>query len=475
MKRAAWIAIVALALQGGCAADWGPPLTATPSHASEFGYLDVTFSGDLSSLGDIASVTVGGVPAYHLRASASAITVTVQGAPEPGFAEVVVVGERGRAVSHHSFSYDPPVARVPKTWVAFGASLTQGTQSEGIDEHTQTFGVTAEVARAAGVYLALPILDPKLAPPMHASDFNLDCSQKPGTGLDPAKLIAQLTDPVSGLLNLRRGRLAPDTIPRDLAIGGATVQEILRGGSGTVAVLEHVVEEPDIDPGDAVTPVDVSQIDRIEKLDPDLGLSTDLLANDLDPAVVQSDDLHPEMITPLQNVQPLLVEMMDRLGKLHGQYFIANMPSFTFVPNVAALEMKRIASGMDTEASFAAKVKQIDDLTDAYDQALASAMAPHPNLHLIDFRAKVDAVKVSGIRAGGELCTVQKFDGLLSFDELHFTDTGYASYANFIIDDLNGVLGTAIPTVDIDVVHAGDEAAPHVLRGEGFTCVPPPG
>jgi hypothetical protein len=234
-----------------------------------------------------------------------------------------------------------------------------------------------------------------------------------------------------------------------------------------------VVEEPDIDPGDALSPLDVSQIDRIEKLDPELGFSTDLLANDLDPAVVQGDDLHPELITPLANVQPLLVEMMQRLGRLHGQYFIANMPSFTFVPAVATLRAARLASGMDTPESFDAKVKQIDDLTAQYDAALAQAMAPHPNLHMVDFQAKVDAVKLNGIVAGGELCTVAKFGGLLSFDELHFTDTGYASYANLFVTDLNGALGTAIPMVDVDAIHAGDEAAPSKLRALGFTCVPP--
>lgn len=469
------VVVIAVVLVAGCAGDSGPALTAAPDHAPEFGYLDVTFSGDLASLGDLSSVTVGGVPAYDLRATPTSLTVTVQGAPEPGFAEVVVVGSRGRADHHQIFRYDPPAAGVPRTWAVFGASLSQGTQSAGIDEHTQLLGVMGQVARAAGVYLPLPIFDPSLAPPLHASDFNPDCSQKPGTGLDAAKLVHQLTDPTTGLLDLRRGRLTPELVTRNFAIGGSTIDETLHGGSGSVGLLEHVVEAPDSDPGDVFSPLDESQIDRLEKLDPDVALCSDLLANDLDPAVLQSDDLHPELITPLSQAQPELEEIMQRLGQLHGQYFIANLPSFSFLPQVGELEARRIAAGEDTQQSFQAKVAMIDQITDQYDQALAQAMAPHPNLHLVDFRGRVEDVAANGLVAGGERCTVAKFGGLLSFDDLHFTDTGYASYANLFLSDLDAALGLSLPMVDLDQVHASDEAAPSKLRSDGFTCVPPPG
>ena len=55
------------------------------------------------------------------------------------------------------FTYDAPSTGVPLTWMAFGASFTQGTESNGIDEHTQTSGVSAQIARAAGVFLGLPL------------------------------------------------------------------------------------------------------------------------------------------------------------------------------------------------------------------------------------------------------------------------------------------------------------------------------
>ncbi len=463
---------LALALFG-CSAETGPRLVASPSHASQFGYVDVTLSGDVAALGDIQSVTVGGVPAYRLRASAGALTVTVQGAPRPGAAAVEVVGSRGRSFHAGAFSYDAPVAGMPAVWAAFGASLTQGMQSAGLDEHGQTHGVAADIARQAGVYLALPIVNDGVLPPLHAGDFNADCSQKAGTGVDVNALVDSITDPETQLFDLRRARAAWALTPRNLAIGGSTVDEILHGGTGAVGLLEHIVEEPTTDPGDVLARLDVSQIDRLQALDPDVAFITDLLANDIDGAVGQSDDLRVDLITPVDQLRPELVDMMDRLGKRHGQYFIANLPSLTFVPNVAKLRAKRLAAGSDSAASFDAKLAQIEAATAGYNQALVDALAPHPNLHLVDLATRVHDIVANGVLAGGETCTAAPFGGLLSFDNLHFSDTGYAVFANLFIDELDAVLGTRIPAVDLDAVHAGDEAAPGRLRAAGFSCVPP--
>ncbi len=457
----------------GCGGDLGPKLTAAPAHASQFGYLDVTFSGDVASLGDIQSVTLGGVYTYNLRATPTALTVTIQGAPVPGPAELIVTGSRGRAVRHGAFSYDPPTTGAPRTWAAFGASVTQGTESMGIDEHTQTFGVTAQIARAAGVFLPLPIFDPEFATPLHATDFDSDCVQKPDTGIDFQKLTARITDPTTGLFNLKLARLSWQTTPQNFAVGGSKLVQTLRGGTGTVAVLEHVIDEPTADPGDVVGMLDISQIQRLEQLDADVVFCTDLFANDVDAAVGESDDLHLEEVTDLAVIKPLVAEMMGRLGKLHGQYFIANLLSLTFVPNVVDLRAKRLLAGTDTAASFDAKVAALDQIIDDYNAALVDAIAPYPNLHLLDFHARVEQVRASGIMVGGELLTVQKFGGFLSFDNLHPSDSGYASLANFFLESLNATLSTQIPMVDVDAVLAQDEADPARLRAAGFTCVPP--
>jgi lysophospholipase L1-like esterase len=168
---------------------------------------------------------------------------------------------------------------------------------------------------------------------------------------------------------------------------------------------------------------------------------------------------------------PELERMMARLGKLHGQYFIANLPRLTFLPKVKQLRAQRIAAGLDTPASFDAKVAMIDDMTAQYNQALADAMAPYPNLHVVDFQAYVDGV-LDGVTVGGERLTPERWGGLISLDDLHLTDTGYALYAQKFIDRINEVLGTQIGPVDVEAVHAQDPLTPARLRAGGYTCVP---
>ncbi len=444
-------------------------MTASPAHSSLFGHVDVTLYGDIASLGDISAVTVGGTDAYDLVPTPTTLTIRLQGAPRPGQAQLVVDGSLGRAVHSGLISYDAPSTGAPLTFIAFGASLSQGTQSNGIDPHTQTWGVSGQLARALGVYLGLPLFAPTLAPPLQPSDLNPDCTQKPDTGAGINTISNTLTDPATGLFDMRRGRVDWRLTPRNVAIGGSKVSDILDGGRGTVALLEHVVEDPTIDPDDAIGPEFVSQIQRVEALDPDVGFCTDLLANDLDASVTDSADLRPDEITDLGTVQPLLVQMMGRLGKLHGQFFIANLPSLTFVPNVAILRARRIAAGTDTAASFDAKVAMIDDATDAYNAALVAAMQPYGNLHLVDFKAQVEAV-AGGLDVGDQHLTTLLYGGLISLDGLHFTDTGYALYANVFIRAINAQLGLTVPEIDLVPVLAQDALSPMALKADGLQC-----
>jgi hypothetical protein len=465
--------LVAL-LVAGCNGDRGIALTVTPDHASLFGQTDVTIRGDLASLGNIDYFAVAGQQVVSPRWSAARdeVTVTVQGAPRPGRYGIVIRGDRGLTNQHGIFTYDPPAARVPYDWMAFGASFTQGTESNGIDPHTQRFGVSGEIARAAGVFLGLPLFNPQVAPPLQPTDFRPDCTQIPGTGAGVATITTVITSPFTGLFDLRYGRLDWTLRNRNVAVGGATVFDVVRGVHGAKALLAHITNDPTVEPGDAVAPEETSMIDRVEALDPDVGFSTDLMGNDIDAAVVQADDLAPELITPVEDLEPLLQEIMARLGALHGQYFIANLPSLTFVPHVKSLRARRLAAGLDSAASFDAKVAQIDAMTEAYNAALASAMAPYPNLHLVDFKAWVDEL-VGGVTVAGEALTTDAWGGLLSLDNLHLTDTGYALYAQKFIARINEVLGTQIPAIDVAAVHAQDALAPSALVAAGYPCMPP--
>lgn len=460
--------VLAVACLSACGESQGPPLTVSPTQASLFGQVEVTFRGDFAVLGEVRSLTVGGLQVYGARWSDTSATVTLQGAAQPGPADVVVVGSKGRAVYRGLIRYQPSPSGVPLRWAAFGASLTQGTQSGGIDPHTQILGVSGQIARAAGVFLALPLFNPDLLPPLRPSDLNRDCSQKANTGAGLESISRALANPDTHMLELKRGRIDPTLQPRNLAVGSSKTADVLNGGRGAVAFLEYLVEDPYVDFSRAFSIADMSQIARLERLDPDVAFSTDLLANDVDGSVLQKDGLHPEAITDLGIVRPMLAEIMSRLGRLHGQYFIANVPYVTLLPNVRVLAQQQMGD------DFAAKLATIEKRVDAYNAALAEVMAPYPNLHLVDFKSEVDRVNATGVVVGGERLTTDRLGGLLSIDDLHFTDTGYAIYANCFIQAINAVLHTSIPLVDVEAVHADDALAPSRLRGS-LDCVPPPG
>lgn len=441
-------------------------IQASPSHASLAGQTSVSFTGDFSKLGSIEGVTVGGIATYDLDAGAQVITATIQGGTSPGPAEIVVTGSKGQLTAATAFTYDPPLAHVPQSWVAFGASLTMGFQSLGLSPHSQTHSAAADITGAAGVYLGIPLFSPTALPELQTSDFDKQCVQTSG-GLSFGA--GALSDPASA-------RIDPTLMhPRNIAVGGSTVNDILNGGMETaVAFQENIVEDPDIAPNDIFNPPAESQIDRVVAFDPDVGMSTDLLANDVDGSVVASDDLHPELITPVATLQPLLATITERLGKLHGQFFIATLPDLTFIPNVVALRASTIASGKETPASFDALVQQIQQATDQLNAALVAAMAPYPNLHVVDFHGEAETDLTQGIVVSGQTLTVAQFGGLLSLDGLHFTDTGYAVLANLFINTMNPVLGTHIPDIDLAAVLAEDPLSPDALRAQGFSCVPPP-
>lgn len=444
-------------------------LEISPSRGSSFGHFEVTVTGVLASVGEVQQLTVGGVRAYDLEVEGDTIRATLQGAPTPGPAEVRVEGSTGVLIESEGFTYEPPVAGVPVKWAAFGASLTMGMVSAGLTTDSQLHGVAAFVARQAGVYLGVPLLAPGIFRQVTVTDLDDDCVPRPGSG-PSTEMFALMKDPDGGRIDLRRGRIDPELEVRNLAVGGSTVEMILEGATGAPAILEHLVAEPDVGEVEMFQPVSLSQIDRLELLDPDVAMIADLFANDLQQAVNDSEDLQIDTIPPVETIAPLVDAMMKRLGALNGQYFIANIPSLTFFPQVARLRAKRIADGTDTAESFDARVKEIDDLTAEYVTALEAAMAPYPNLHLVDFRAVVDRLKVEGVEIDGQHLTVESFGGLLSLDDLHFTHTGYALFANIFIDRMNEVLQTQIPRVDVARVLATDPLSPASFEKQGLAC-----
>jgi hypothetical protein len=449
------------------------PLTASPSHASMFGQVDLTLDGDFASLGAIQSVTIDGIHALDPQATSSRITLRLQGAPTPGPAHIVLTGKSGHATNDVAFSYDAPVGGAPVTWAAFGASLTQGFQSGGLRAHGQTMSWDAQIARSAGVFLALPLVVDAFLPPLEPSAFVENCNTMWNEDSIAMSLLGTLTNPKTHAIDLDGARQDATLATRNFAVGGALVSDIIEPATGPEEIIERVTELPAGNPTVLFgPPLSMSQVDRLVALDPDIAVSGDLLANDSDGSVGESDDLHPEEMTAVSTIASELATLAKRLGATHGHYFIGNLLPLDGLPNVAVLRKTTIASGVETQASFDAKLSTIRAVIHQYNEALATALAPYPNLHVVDLWTPTENVLEHGFVVSGQKLTGHEFGGLLSLDFMHFTDTGYALVGNVFIDAINPTLGLRIPRIDLATVLAHDALSPASLAKDGVHCMP---
>lgn len=437
-------------------------MTASPAHASLFGDLDVTITGDFARVGDVQSVTIGGVQALDVRPVAGGVTVHLQGAPASGAAEIVVTGAAGSVRNASAFTYDAPRPGVPASWVAFGASLTQGVQSGGIAPQAELMGYAAQIARAAGVFLALPLFKEGVVPPLEPSAFVGHCNASLDPGTIGNDLFSAIWDPSTSTLDLRQAREDATLSARDIAVGGSTLADVVDGPSGMPRILQHICDLPDGDPSSYTAPVAHPQLERLRLVDADVGFSADLLANDAIVAVDQGDDLHPEQMTPVATVKGYLDTIASTLGALHGQYFVATLLDLTLLPNVAVLQAKNLPD-------FDTKLAQVRATMAAYDQALSSAFAPYGNLHVVDLAPQAATI-ANGVTIAGVALDGHEFGGLLSLDQMHFTNTGYALLANVMIDAIDRQLGLAIPHVDVSAVEQHDPLSPPALAAAGVHC-----
>jgi hypothetical protein len=404
-----------------------------------------------------------------VKATPTQITAWLQGAPNPGPATIVITGSLASAKNDQALTWDPPVDGVSSRWAAFGASLTQGFQSGGLTAHGQIMSFDAQVARAAGVFLAPPLFDDQFLPPIEPAAFAMDCAatqSAPGTA---AAAIQGLSDPNAIGLDLRNPRKDATLHTRNFAVGGAKVSDILQPAAFPVQVIERISEQPDGDPTNLLAPSSMSQVDRLAAFDPDVALSADLLANDTDGSVTESDDLHPEEMTDVATITSQLQMMTAQLGALHGDYFIGNLLPLDGLPNVAVLRAQNVPS-KESAKDFDAKLDQIRSTITQYNAALAAAAAPYPNLHIVDLWTPTLAVMANGLDVGGQHLSGHEFGGLLSLDFVHFSDTGQAYLANVFIDAINQTQGWQIPHVDLAQVLANDALSPAHLQAAGVKC-----
>lgn len=457
---------------GGAADALDPPGPhAVPARGPMSGYYPVTFPvADLDPAA-IVAVTVAGVAAYGVEATADGVRAVVQGAPTPGPATVEVTTVDG--VTHDLgalFTYEPPLDPRFTRIVAFGGGLGQGLQRGVPSPRGALLSPPAQLARRLGGFMPLPVPIDDLFIPMSLADFGPPpaCDSPTVTAFvvdqSPA-LIRRLSDENGRGFSMHRARVDPDITPANVASGNARARDILDGpGPRNIAArfLSHLVHDPYGDPfGEVARP----QIAEVEAFAPTLVVSFDFFGNDLISSVADVR-LNPEANTPAAELHPAIEAVVDRLAALDADVFLADLPRPSVLSRVALLRAQAEAEGaLETlEADLAA----VDAATEAANAVLRAAADRHPRVHVVPLAAAVEALAAEGRVIGAETIDVRRFGGLIGLDGVHFTDTGYAVVADLFVEHIGAALGVELPAIDVEAVFAADPERPSALAAEGF-------
>lgn len=440
-----------------------PVVAVTPDRGSLAAYTDVRISG--LDVGNVLSVHLGGVAAYNFRVDGADLIVTIQGAEAPGAVDLTVTTSAGIDIYPSAYTYEPPIDPLFDRVVGIGASFTEGVQSGVPWDHGALVSPGAVVARQVGAYYSMPILIPELFPQLGPSDIGpAPACEIPDiadfVGDAAADVIANLHDPETHAFAFFPGRVDPDMIPRDLAVGGSKVDDLLVPKSDVgQSFLSHLVYEPYGRLGEAAS---VSQAQMAVNADPSMIVSFDLLGNDIIPTVISGSQLEPSFATPVEDIRAGLEILIPMLADTGAEVFLANAPD----PTVLGGAQQRRAN-MAAEAGDAAAA-QIAEIAIEYNAVLNEIAAPFPNIHIVDMAAEVADIAEHGVDVGGTNVKITVVGGFVSLDGLHFSDTGYGVLGNLFIRAINDAEATQIPEADLVPILANDSFSVDSLVAGGF-------
>ncbi|MFT3842565.1 MAG: SGNH/GDSL hydrolase family protein [Myxococcaceae bacterium] len=465
---------VLLLLVVGC----GPAVSVTPARGSSFGHYPVVVKADaLKGVREPLSATVGGIAAYDVhRIDDETVSMVVQGHPAAGKQPIVISGH-GVPVPAGELEYLPPLDARFQSLVAFGASLTMGSQDASVGRHSQLAGPSALIAKQAGAYLGLPLFKEGFMASVQATDYDATtCKLKSGdifAGLGTRvqnELLPKITDQDGNVL-LWKMREDPDLVSSDVAIGGERITSVVGHAPDLLGmVLEHVVWDPRAQGNALVNPPMATQLDRVKALKPTVLFASDLIVNDYNNVDLTGAGI-PDLSTVTSEAEftTALDDVLATADATGADVFLATGPDITVLPRysdkVAALK----AAGF-SDADATSWVTELSAKIDRFNLILMQQTASHPKVHVVDMHQKVIDIEANGADVGGDHLTIDPLHGLLSLDSMHFSDTGYALLANGFIDEMNKVLGTNIPEVDAAAVHAEDPYSVPQLRMSGLPC-----
>lgn len=469
-------AIVLLVCLFGCGPE-APPPTAT---GSSFGHFRVeTQAPGAATMKAPLTVKVGDVSALDVAVSGDdVVSFTVQGVATPGRAPIVINDRTGASMMAGEVEYAAPLDGRFDRFVAFGASLTMGTQDAGLTMRSQLMGPAAFVARMTGAYLPHPLVKDGMVPHLVLADLDPStCKLKDGANafeLISARafehMLPAITDRDGNIL-IARARRDPTIEARNIAIGGMRLTEVVNGAKGMVGVgMEHFVWHPQAQPDELVNSPEETMLDRVVALQPSVVMTTDLFGNDFNNVSLGGEGI-PDLsaLTPQAEFDAALATVFTRLDATGAEVFVGTGPDPTVLPmydeKIAALR----AAGF-SEADAVGWRDQIRAQVVAYNDSLRREAALHPRVHIVEVHARVNQIMESGLNINGEMISPKPFGGLLSLDSMHFSDTGYAVLANEYLSAMNEAWGTQLPEVDVAAVHAADPYSVANLRAAGLSC-----
>lgn len=452
------------------AAEWAA--TVSPRGGTATGYESITI--ELSGFADepplISRAWLGGVELFDLPDEPSeSFVATGQGSPLVGEVDLVLEVEGESTTIPAAFEVAGPIDPVFGRMVGIGASFTMGVQNGVPSAHGALASPGMLVARQAGAHYSLPLLVPGLFPEIGTDDIGpfpaCEVPDIPGFVANAsADVITTLSDE-NGFVYWP-GRETPDLMPQNLAVGGMKVGVLAFGTDAfQLNFLAHLVYDPY---GDLAEPPPNSQLELAVASEPTLVVSFDLLGNDLIASAVSDRYLEPSLATPVEDLVAPLDHIAAELNATGAQVFIANMPDPTLLGAARQKQALMVAEGEYTSEEAAAVAAEIRGFAVAYNAVLADAIAPYPNIHVVDVASVVADLAANGRAVGDTTLFVNLVGGFVSLDGVHFSNTGYGLLADTFVSAINEMLGMSLPAIDLAAIYAEDPNNLATLLAGGF-------
>ncbi len=448
-------------------------LSVLPAALPGSGYITVIIEVPDDVEFDVADVHLGPHHLINAELNGNTLTGLFQGA-EAGEITLSSGGQTWPTDAVVEEPADPRLARI----VTIGASLGMGVQGGTPSRQGALMSPSAQLARATGGMHTLPLLIPGLLPQMGASDLRPPPScAAPGTGgfVSDAALdvVATATDPDSGQFDYAFTREDPDLLPMNLAVGDFRVGTVLNGPDRfSQSFLAHLVYDAE---GGIGAPISDVPLDFLDQLDPTTILLFDVYGNDVITPIASSWRLDPDEMTPLEEAQPDLIELIERLATTDAEVFIATLPRPSLIAVTASQRQTAIGNRIqagdtreEAEAWADGRLAAIDARGAALDTTVHEQAERFTNVYAVPVNATLVRIESEGLVVGDEVLTPRAFGGLLSTDGIHFSDTGYALVANETLAAMEDAWGVTLPRVDLQAVRAQDPWSAEQLASDGL-------